>query len=131
MDYSAIDAIFSFESKLLINYSEYEIISFDSKAFAKVAVKRKIKRTKQVVRMGAKCAYCTRRGDYIFVGKPRENQFLPHVNIISSDLVEMTVDHIFPLGRGGRDTENNRQVLCLLCNRAKANNLGPPNSSRK
>lgn len=33
---------------------------------------------------------------------------------------DLTVDHIVPKARGGRDTRDNAQVLCRSCNSAKA-----------
>jgi 5-methylcytosine-specific restriction endonuclease McrA len=37
--------------------------------------------------------------------------------------VELEVDHIVPLGRGGSNGLENLQTLCVVCNRGKGANL--------
>jgi 5-methylcytosine-specific restriction endonuclease McrA len=125
MDNTCIDNLFSSEIDLLIKYSDYRIIPFDIAVFRELSLGRKLRRIKQVVNMGAKCSYCPRRGDYIFVGKPRTNKSLPSIMIVSADLVAMTVDHIIPIAREGKDSSDNRQVLCELCNLEKADKVPP------
>ena len=39
------------------------------------------------------------------------------------DLKTGEVDHIFPKSMGGDNSEENLQLLCLLCNRKKYNRL--------
>lgn len=36
---------------------------------------------------------------------------------------ELTVDHIIPLGRGGKNLRANNQVLCSVCNHWKDNRV--------
>ena len=36
---------------------------------------------------------------------------------------DLTVDHIVPIRRGGRNSRNNAQVLCLSCNCSKGENM--------
>lgn len=37
--------------------------------------------------------------------------------------VKMTVDHIIPLGKNGRNVLKNKQILCWECNNKKADHL--------
>lgn len=36
---------------------------------------------------------------------------------------ELEIDHIIPLSRGGKEDEDNMQVLCAKCNREKSNGI--------
>lgn len=36
---------------------------------------------------------------------------------------ELTIDHVVPLSKGGKKGAQNWQVLCLECNRLKADNI--------
>jgi hypothetical protein len=39
--------------------------------------------------------------------------------------VNLQIDHIVPVGRGGRTEESNLQILCRRCNQAKSRKLVP------
>ena len=40
---------------------------------------------------------------------------------ICGDTANLCIDHIIPKSRGGKDTEDNLQVLCRTCNAVKQN----------
>lgn len=42
----------------------------------------------------------------------------------SRDLEDLTIDHIFPVSRGGGDEPDNLQTLCQPCNSTKSNRVG-------
>lgn len=131
MDYTAIDTLFSTEIDFFLKYTDYRFIPYSPEVFRSLTVGRKLRRLKQVVLMGAKCAYCPRRCEHIFVGEPKNGPPLAKIMLLSNDLVQLTVDHIFPISKGGDDTSDNRQVLCAKCNFDKADKLGPPRSLRR
>ena len=49
-----------------------------------------------------------------------------HLNLYAFDnlgnFILLTVDHIFPLSKGGKDILENTQILCVKCNERKADN---------
>lgn len=42
---------------------------------------------------------------------------------IQGGLILMTQDHIMPKSRGGTDTEDNLQTMCLICNNKKGSKI--------
>jgi len=50
----------------------------------------------------------------------RDRQACRHCGEISKN-IEMEIDHIIPLSKGGRDVFVNLQTLCRPCNRKKGN----------
>lgn len=73
---------------------------------------------------GIQCAHCGLVGS--FFAKERESEQFPwHLQLYAvdsqDDQVLMTVDHVVPRSKGGRNTLMNLQPLCTPCNQAKAN----------
>ncbi len=62
----------------------------------KKAILSGIKKTKLKKKLGNKCIYCG-----------------------CTNKVALTIDHKFPLVRGGKDIEENKQVCCFICNQLK------------
>lgn len=59
---------------------------------------RKIVRDRILLRGKYRCAYC-------------------------KSIKNLEIDHIIPLSRGGKEDEDNMQVLCKPCNRKKSNSV--------
>jgi len=71
------------------------------------------------VEKGRKCVNCGKEGVHLinaidFGG----NQ---HVDLYTSDFTLMTIDHIQPKSKGGKNTLNNLQPMCQPCNSEKGN----------
>lgn len=39
--------------------------------------------------------------------------------------INLTIDHIIPLARGGQNDISNLQTLCFVCNQQKTDNIDP------
>lgn len=82
------------------------------------------KRLKVFLHKGLKCVSCGREGDrlVLWYDYVRKGDFLPsrglHVDVIAGDVL-MTVDHILPKSKGGRDTLENLDPMCSPCNSKK------------
>ena len=67
---------------------------------------------------GCKCARCGIEGTYFQLdsGDQPERR---HFNLYAADGTLITKDHIVPKKHGGKDTVDNMQTMCVICNRAK------------
>jgi 5-methylcytosine-specific restriction endonuclease McrA len=67
---------------------------------------------------GCKCARCGKEGTYFQLdsGDQPERR---HFNLYAADGTLITKDHIVPKKHGGKDTVDNMQTMCVICNRAK------------
>jgi len=82
---------------------------------------------------GTNCARCGIKGIYFLLERDaRENRFSLRLYAQSESGVEipMTVDHIKPKSKGGKDNLNNLQPLCYLCNQVKKDTEQKWNSHR-
>lgn len=59
-------------------------------------------------KQNGKCHYC--KFPMLLSGNPTDDDY-------------MTIDHVFPLAKGGLDNANNRVGACLKCNQDKADKL--------
>ena len=69
---------------------------------------------------GMKCSNpsCSCEGSRLIKGKDRSGGI--HIDIYTSSLIMMTVDHIIPLSGGGTWDVKNLQPMCTFCNSKKA-----------
>lgn len=75
---------------------------------------------------GCKCSKCGIEGKY-FVKERSEDQNRWHLNLYAIDEngeeVLMTKDHIIPKSKGGKDSIENYQTMCIKCNMQKADSI--------
>lgn len=62
-------------------------------------------------------------GKYIVIGKFTCGPGEKVVKVLTKDFVELTVDHIIPLSKGGKNEKKNKQCLCYTCNQIKGNKI--------
>ena len=68
---------------------------------------------------GCKCVACGREGMYFQLDKGDNVGRRRHFNLYAADGTLMTKDHIIPKKHGGKNTVDNTQTMCVICNRAK------------
>lgn len=69
--------------------------------------------------IGFKCQHCDRIGVTWFLEENRAKQL--HLDLYAEDGVMMTIDHITPKSKGGKNEMSNYQCLCKICNETKGN----------
>lgn len=116
-------------SKVLAEFSAGEILPL-------IAFNQKVQYENYCFRVGSlrlltfkknpKCCHCGLLGTR-FRLELHSNQQSPHLNfyavLLDNTYVLMTKDHITPKSRGGSDTLDNLQTLCVNCNHVKADKL--------
>ena len=82
-------------------------------------------RYKTFYNKGCNCVKCGRKGSYFKLesGGSKEESNRRHFNLYSEDDVLMTKDHILPKSKGGKDTLENFQTMCCICNSNKGNKV--------
>ena len=81
-------------------------------------------RYKTFIEKGYKCVCCGRVGAYYALECDESlNKKRAHFNLYSEDDVLMTKDHIFPKSKGGKDSIENMQTMCAICNSEKGNKI--------
>ena len=78
------------------------------------------RRLKVFYNKGLKCVNydeCGREGAVLRHGIDKKGNL--HIDLCTKDLYPMTVDHIKPKSRGGRDVLNNLNPMCSGCNTKK------------
>ena len=72
---------------------------------------------------GTRCASadCHKEGIYLIKAKNTDGGF--HVDLYTEDFELMTIDHIIPKSKGGKNSIENLQPMCHTCNTKKADTL--------
>jgi 5-methylcytosine-specific restriction endonuclease McrA len=68
---------------------------------------------------GCKCVTCGREGVYFQLDSGDNKRSRRHFNLYAADDTLMTKDHILPKKHCGKNTVDNMQTMCVICNRAK------------
>ena len=74
---------------------------------------------------GTSCASCGLKGEY-FAKERSLGQETYHLNLyglINGEEVMLTLDHVIPKSKGGKESMYNYQVLCAPCNERKADKI--------
>ena len=72
---------------------------------------------------GLKCVNerCNKEGKYLIKAMNKAGGF--HVDLYTADFELMTIDHIVPRSKGGKDELENLQPMCNSCNANKADKV--------
>ncbi len=68
---------------------------------------------------GCKCINCGKVGTKLILGKSKSGSL--HWDVYDDELFPLNVDHDKPKSKGGLDTLDNLQPMCVSCNRFKGN----------
>lgn len=92
--------------------------------------KIKLRKELEVFRRNPKCATCPRSGVQFLLFTRVSAQYSKHfldkhlnIQLVSSDLMMMNIDHIVPKSKGGSNELDNYQTMCFVCNTGKADFL--------
>lgn len=80
------------------------------------------------MKKGLKCAKCGFTGEYFAVERHKSHETdYYHLNLYGRNRIGheimMTVDHIYPKSKGGKNHLSNLQTMCESCNRGKADTV--------
>jgi 5-methylcytosine-specific restriction endonuclease McrA len=81
-------------------------------------VRISLRRIAPHMELGFKCARCARVGStYHLEFSPSSGAY--HLDLYTEDDFLMTIDHVHPRAKGGKDTLSNYQMMCQPCNTRK------------
>lgn len=92
-------------------------------------VKVKLSTRLLVFTKSTRCHICNVEGSYFYIEKHvHKNETEPswHLNLYANKNgreILMTRDHIYPKSKGGKNTLENSQTLCVYCNSRKSNKI--------
>lgn len=64
------------------------------------------------------CVACGANGAYFKLEHQLDNKY-PHLNMYTADGTLMTVDHLRPVSKGGKNSYSNTHTMCITCNNLK------------
>jgi HNH endonuclease len=72
---------------------------------------------------GTQCANpgCKKEGIHLIKAKNTDGGY--HIDLYTKDFELMTIDHIIPKSKGGKNTLENLQPMCHTCNTKKADKI--------
>jgi len=85
-----------------------------------------IRRMSCFANYGVKCAHCNRQGTELRLEQHRDGSV--HLDLYAKEgerSILMTIDHVQPLSKGGKDHIKNIQPMCYPCNQIKADSIIP------
>lgn len=109
-------------SKILAshNYTILEKITIEE-AVSRLKNRRIVsKRFFKVMKLGNACKGCGLERSYVALGRDKGNNL--HWDLYAEDGTLMTIDHIIPRAKGGKEHMKNLQLMCSPCNFKKADN---------
>lgn len=90
------------------------------------SIKANSQRYQTFFHKGITCVNCGIKGQF-FAKEKAENDGSYHLNLYAvnseGEEVLMTKDHILPKSKGGKNTLENYQCMCTICNEQKGNQL--------
>ncbi len=82
---------------------------------------RNHKRLRVFANKGLKCEYCEKRGFYLIQTVDKGGAI--HVDLYTREFEMMTIDHVYPKSKGGKNTLENLVPCCNICNTKKSDKL--------
>lgn len=88
--------------------------------FEHISMYYNYKKVGKIRRLGGRCACCFAEAKHFLLLVDKSNpQGKGRFALYTDTYDELTIDHIVPKHRGGGNSMDNYQVLCLFCNRTK------------
>ena len=66
---------------------------------------------------GTACCRCNRVGTILTHGEDKQGNL--HIDLCTEDYFPITIDHIIPKSKGGKDHISNLRPMCYECNRKR------------
>lgn len=73
------------------------------------------------MKLGECCVTCGLKRDYVALGRDKGGNL--HWDLYAANGTLMTIDHILPKSKGGKNKMSNYQMMCSPCNHQKGNTL--------